>query len=147
MDIGLDDLKTASKKVIHRATEGTGGFIGNKITGGIVKTKHVIDENPRNHYSIRKEWRNIKQIKTSIIKLEPYKISKLLSDSTVSKFVTKKWIKVNDLSSDQYSVNKNIRFKTSMLRLDLCIYGDEYIAVKGRITVKGDNADKTDLEK
>ena len=39
--------------------------------------------------------------------MEHYKISKLLNDSTVSKFVTKKWIEVNDLSSGQYYVNKN----------------------------------------
>ena len=43
--------------------------------------------------------------------MERYKI---LNDSTVSKFLTKKWIEVNDLSSGQYSVNKNIRFKTSI---------------------------------
>ena len=48
--------------------------------------------------------------------MEHYKISKLLSTSSVSKFVTKKWAEVNDLSSGQYSVKKNIRFKTSMLR-------------------------------
>ena len=48
--------------------------------------------------------------------MEHYKISKLLNDSIVSKFLTKKWIEVNDLSSGQYSVNKNIWFKTSMLR-------------------------------
>ena len=52
--------------------------------------------------------------------MEHYKISKILNDSTVSKFVTKKWFEVNDLSSGRYSVNKNIRFKTSMLRSDLC---------------------------
>ena len=39
-----------------------------------------------------------------------------------------KWVKVNDLSSGQYSVNKNIRFKTSMLRSDLCDCSDTYIA-------------------
>ena len=33
--------------------------------------------------------------------MEHYKISKLLSDSTVSKFLTKKWIGVNNLSSGQ----------------------------------------------
>ena len=44
--------------------------------------------------------------------MEHYKISKPLKNSTVSKFVTKKWIEVDDLSSGQYSVNKNIRFKT-----------------------------------
>ena len=35
----------------------------------------------------------------------------------------KKWIEVNDLSSSQYSV-KNIRFKTLILRSNLCDYGD-----------------------
>ena len=54
---------------------------------------------------------------------------KLLNDLTVSKFVTKNWMEVNDLSSDQYSVNKNM-FKTSMLRSDLCDYSDAYIVVK-----------------
>ena len=33
--------------------------------------------------------RNIKRIKTCILKMEHYKISKLLNNSTVSKFVTK----------------------------------------------------------
>ena len=63
--------------------------------------------------------------------MEHYKTSKLLNDSIVSKFVNKKSIEINDLSSGQYSVNKNIRFKTSMLRLDLCDYSDAYIAPKG----------------
>ena len=65
--------------------------------------------------------------------MKHYKISNLLNDSTVSKFVTKKWIKVNDLSIDQYSVNKSIKFKTSMLRLNLCDYSDAYILAKGAI--------------
>ena len=56
--------------------------------------------------------------------MELYKISKLLNNSTVSEFVTKKWIEVNDLSGGQYSVNKNVRFKTSMLRSNLCDYND-----------------------
>ena len=59
--------------------------------------------------------------------MEQNKISKLLNDSTVSNFMTKKWIEVNDLSSGQYSANKNIRGKTSMLRSDLCDYSDAYI--------------------
>ena len=71
--------------------------------------------------------------------MEHYQMTKPLNDSTVSKFVTKKWIKINDLSSDQYSVNKNARFKTSMFRLVLCDYSDKYIIVKGTITVEGDN--------
>ena len=55
----------------------------------------------------------------------------------------KKWVEVNDLSSGQYSVNKNIRFKTSMLRLDLCDYSDACIVVKGTVTVEGNNAAQT----
>ena len=57
--------------------------------------------------------------------------------------MTRKWIKVNNLSSGQYSLNKNIRFKTSMLRSDLCDNSDAYVIVKRRITVEGDNDDKT----
>ena len=56
--------------------------------------------------------------------MQHYKISKLLNNSTVPKFVTKKWIEVNDISSGQYSVNKNVRFQTKMLRSDLCDYSD-----------------------
>ena len=40
---------------------------------------------------------------------------------------------MNDLLGGQYSVNKNIRFKTSILRSDLCDYNDAYIAAKGTI--------------
>ena len=71
--------------------------------------------------------------------MEHYKISKLLDDSTVSEFVTKKCVEVSDLSSGQYSVNKNLRVKTSMLRSDLCNYIDAYIVVKGRVNVIGNN--------
>ena len=75
--------------------------------------------------------------------MENYKISKWLNDSSVLKFAKIKWTEVNDLSSSQYSVNKNIRLKTSMLRSDLCDYIDAFIVVKGRITIEGDNDDKT----
>ena len=46
--------------------------------------------------------------------MEHCKISKLLNELTVSKFVTRKWIQVNYLTGGQYFVNKNIRFKTSI---------------------------------
>ena len=72
--------------------------------------------------------------------MEHCKISKLLNDSTVSKFVTKNWLKVKDLSSGQNSANKNIRFKTSMLRSHLCDYSDAYIFVKEIIFVTDTNA-------
>ena len=45
----------------------------------------------------------------------------------MSEFVTRKWIKVNNLSGGKYSVKKNIRFKTPMLRSNLCDYSDAYI--------------------
>ena len=38
--------------------------------------------------------------------MEHYKIFKLLNNSTVLKFLTKKWIEINDLLNEQYSVNK-----------------------------------------
>ena len=47
--------------------------------------------------------------------MEQYKISKLLKDLTISKFVARTWTELNDLSGGQYSVNKNVRFKTPML--------------------------------
>ena len=65
-----------------------------------------------------------------------HKISKLLKDSTVSKFVTRSLIEVNDLSSSKYSVNKGIRFNTPMLRSELCDYSDACIALKRERTVK-----------
>ena len=54
--------------------------------------------------------------------------------------MTRKWIKVNDLSGGQYSVNKNIIFQTAMLRSDLCDYSDAYFVVKRRITVDDTNS-------
>ena len=43
--------------------------------------------------------------------MKHYKISELLNNSTVSKFVERKWIEGNGLSGGQYSANKNIRFE------------------------------------
>ena len=52
----------------------------------------------------------------------------------LSKFVTKKYVEVSSLSNT-YNENKLIRFKTPMLRSNLCDYSDAYILVKGTITV------------
>ena len=49
----------------------------------------------------------------------------------------KKLIKANHLSGGQYFDNKNIRFKTPMLRSDLLDYSDVHIVVKRRISVTG----------
>ena len=90
-----------------------------------------------------KKRKNIKQMEKSIIKDEHCKVSKLLNNSTVSKFVTKIWNKINNSSSSKYSVNKHIRFKTSLLKSDLRDYSNAYIVVKETITVVGDkNAKK-----
>ena len=46
----------------------------------------------------------------------------------------------------QYSVNQNMRFKTSILGSNLCDYNDAYMVVKGSITVKGDNDAKNKIK-
>ena len=56
----------------------------------------------------------------------------------LSKFVTTEYVKVNSLSNT-YNENKSIRFKTPMLRSNLCNYSDAYILVNGTITVAGNS--------
>ena len=72
--------------------------------------------------------------------MEYQKITKMLGTTLdeVLRLITKKWVKVHDQSGsadDRYKPSKQIRFKTSMLRSDLCDYSDVYIVVEGRITV------------
>ena len=66
------------------------------------------------------------------------KINNLLDSESenLSKFVTRDYVKVNSLSNT-YNENKSIRFKTPILRSDLCDYADAYILVNGTITVAG----------
>ena len=59
----------------------------------------------------------------------------------LSKFRTKIWIEVNDLSRGVYYNNSNIRFKTAMLKSNLCDYHDAYILVKRRKTITGAGVD------
>ena len=58
-----------------------------------------------------------------------------------SKFRTKNWVEINDESRGNYA-NSDLRFKTTMLRSNLCDCADSYILVKGttKITGEGDNA-------
>ena len=69
--------------------------------------------------------------------MEYQKIINLLGNipDKVPRFITKKWIEVFDQSGGTYNTIKQIRFKTAMLRSDLCDYNDAYIAVTGKITV------------
>ena len=45
----------------------------------------------------------------------------------------RKWIEVNDILNGQYSVNKNIRFKTILSRSDFRDYSDAYNAAKRKM--------------
>ena len=78
--------------------------------------------------------------------MEYQKIANLLNDESnkPSKFRTRNWVEINDDIRDAYSPNKQIRFKTAMLRSSLCDYSDAYILVKGNITVNNTAADGAD---
>ena len=73
--------------------------------------------------------------------MEFNKINNLLGPAhdKVPRFITKKWIEVQSQSGNTYNTSKPIRFKTSMLRSDLCDYSDAYVWVKGKITVTNPN--------
>ena len=73
--------------------------------------------------------------------MEFNKINNLLGPAhdKVPRFTTKKWIAVQSQSGNTYNTSKPIRFKTSMLRSDLCDYSDAYVCVKGKITVTNPN--------
>ena len=69
--------------------------------------------------------------------MEPDKINNLLlsednESKQLSKFVTREYVKVKSLSNNE---NKSIRFKTPMLRSNICDFSDAYILVKVTITV------------
>ena len=71
--------------------------------------------------------------------MEYDKINKLLlsednESEQLSKFVTREYVRVNSLSN-AYNENKSSRFKTPMLRSNLCDYSDAYILVKVSITM------------
>ena len=46
-----------------------------------------------------------------------------------------------------YNTDKQTRFKTSMLRSDLCDYSDAYIVVKGIVTVSANAGDNNIRDK
>ena len=62
------------------------------------------------------------------------------TSDNLSKFRTN-WVEINDESRGNYA-NSDIRFKTTMLRSNLCDYADSYILLKGTTTItgEGDNA-------
>ena len=70
--------------------------------------------------------------------MEYQKIANLLESRSdnLSKFRTRNWVEISDESRGNYT-NSDIRFKTTMLRSNLCDYADSYILVKGTITITG----------
>ena len=69
--------------------------------------------------------------------MEYQKIANFLNNESNQpfKFKTRNWVEINDVGRGTYSPNKQIKFKTAMLRSSLCDYSDAYILVKGNITV------------
>ena len=68
--------------------------------------------------------------------MEYKKKSKLVRQHVKSTtFRSKNWVEITDESRGTCTANKQIKFKTSMLRSSLCDYSDAYILVKGNITV------------
>ena len=70
--------------------------------------------------------------------MEYQKIANLLNDESnqPSKFRTRNWVEINDESRGTYTSN-DIKFKTTMLRSNLCDHADAYILVKGIKTITG----------
>ena len=71
----------------------------------------------------------------------------MLNDASnkLFKFRTRNWIEINDDIRGAYTPNKQIRFKTTMLRSSLSDYSDAYILVKGNISVNNTAATAVDL--
>ena len=69
--------------------------------------------------------------------MEYQKIINLLDNrpNLPAKFKTKNWVEINDQSCGTYTVNIQVKFKTSMLRSSLCDYNDAYILVSATMTV------------
>ena len=75
--------------------------------------------------------------------MEYQKIANLLESTSdnLSQFRTRNWVEISDESTGNYA-NSDIRFKSTLLKSNLCDYADSYILVKGTITITGagDNA-------
>ena len=53
-----------------------------------------------------------------------------------SKFRTRNWVEINDESRGTYTC-KDIKFKTTILRSNLCDHANAYILVNRRIIIAG----------
>ena len=68
--------------------------------------------------------------------MEYQKLANLLDSASnqPSKFRTRNWVEINDESRGTHTSN-DIKFKTIMLRSNLCNYADAYILVNGRVAI------------
>ena len=68
--------------------------------------------------------------------MEYQKIANLLDKTSnqPSKFRTRNWVEINDDSWGTYT-NADIKFKSTVLKSNLCDYSDAYILVKGKIKI------------
>ena len=117
---GIDAAKIASKWVVQNIVEAIGELIGNKIADNITslgKTKSKEKEDERQEIYIPPE--KILQIIDDLrlfwyyIKMEYQNIINLLGTTPdeVTRFITKKWIKVHDKSGnaeDRYKPSKQM---------------------------------------
>ena len=84
--------------------------------------------------------------------MEYQKIINLLDGTTnqPSKFRTRNCVEINDESRGKYD-SSSIKFKTSMIRSNLCDYSNLYILVSGTMAITGagedDDAKRADEKK
>ena len=117
---GINAAKTASKRIVQKTVEAAEDLIGNKIADkiSVCKTKSKEKEDERQEIYIPLDT----------------------TSDNVPRFITKKWIDVHDQSGsaeDRYKPSKQMRFKASILRSDLCDYCDVYIVLKEDISLTG----------
>ena len=130
----IDVAKTTSKRVVQKTAEATVDLIGNKIADKITsvsktKSKEKEDEWQENYITPEKRR------KIDDLTLFWHHIN--ITPDELPRFITRKWIEISEQSGsaeDRYKSSKQIRFKTSRLRSDLCDFSDAYIFVKGRVT-------------
>ena len=109
-----------------------------------IERLQIIDELklvPRNYWQTNA---NAKKYKFTVsIIMEYQKIANLLDNETnqPSKFRTRNWVEINDESREAYTGN-DIKFKTTMLRFNLCDDADAYILLKGTISFTGARNDR-----
>ena len=74
--------------------------------------------------------------------MEYQKVTNLLDDASnqPSQFRTRNCVEINDESRGTCTGN-SIKFKTTMIKSNLCDYADVYILVIGRITITGAGVD------